>query len=294
MTCRQSRLRLVVGLALATIVTVALHHAVGAQNVLDIKTTVTPEKYSGSCPVDLVYTTIITTDVPGEITYRWTQDKSQSEIVTSQSSTDTHTLEMTWTIEKTGAKGQSFYGGARVLTPVQASAKLAQAYVVCTATANTSNEEEATVNTPNQSAEAGGEDAPIVFGTVETEIVGDDTGATSTGGESGDGAGNGRSVVGSTVITEQIEPLGPEGNMRNTVTLRCPEFVSFGIIDDVPDPWWSTGSRVSDASAHVLADARLLVCNYIQGDRQVRISKKFPEGLASCGVPADAEFLCTE
>jgi hypothetical protein len=281
-------------LVLAAIVAVAPQFAFGAQRVLEINTTVTPEKYGGPCPVDLVYTTTLTTDTPGEITYRWQQDKQLSDVMMSQSATDTHTLEMTWTIEKTGEKGQSFYGGARVLTPGKASAKLAQAYVLCTSSANRPNRDQTTDNAPDQPADPGDGDAPIVFGTVETETVGDETGSSDSGGESGGGPGSTLSVVGSTVIEAQIEPLAAQGNVRSTPALRCPEYVNFGIVDDIPDPWWSTGSRVSNVTAKVLADSGLLICDYVQGDRKVRISRKFPDGFSKCSVPDDGEFYCTE
>jgi hypothetical protein len=292
MMCRWSRLYCALCFVLTAIDVVAPQTASGAQNVLKIFTTVAPEKYSGPCPVDLVFTTTVVTDTPGEITYRWQQDKQLSDIMTSQSATDIHTLETTWTIDNAGGKGRTFHAGARVLTPVEASDKLARAYVQCTSTDDSSNRDQSTESAPAQPADSGDEDAPIVFGTVETETVGDEMGSSVSGGESGGGETPG--LVGSTVIEAEVESLSPQGSIRNTLALRCPEYVNFGIVDDIPDPWWSTGSRASNARANVLADARLLTCDYVQGDRQVRVSRKFPQGFSECRVRDDGEFYCTE
>jgi hypothetical protein len=102
---------------------------------------------------------------------------------------------------------------------------------------------------------------------METDVIGEDAGGT------------GSSVEPSSSATEG--------------TISCPQRTGISILDDVPNPWWSTATDASLTRANVLAADRLLACDYGSGDRRVRLSRQFPAGATSCVVRDNREFDCT-
>jgi hypothetical protein len=275
-----NKARRVFSATLGSVVLLAASFAAVADRVVYMKSSVEPGKYSGPCPVDVVFTTWVDTDVVGEITYRWVRDlKEEGEVLTSMSDGTRHTLEMTWTIDSTPPKGTTIRASTNVLTPSAATSRPApRAYVSCTSTqpnaggsgtrSGSSDGEVTPSGDPgDDGGSPGGEDAPIEFGTLETDVIGEDGTAPAGSGS-----------------TASDNPVG---------TIRCPDNIPIAVLDDLPAPWWSTDSHASLTRASVLAADRLLACEYNSGNKRMRLSRKFPDGATRCVVRNIRDIDCT-